>query len=420
MSDVWACFFSLLSIYAGVRALNRSSSAAGVAWLAGSVVAGFAAGLERQSGYLTPATLLLWVLWQWRGERLMFGCAAGLFLLLCAASYLVVRWQTSLPISEDDVRVYTADLWKIPLYPGRFVLTLAALLLPAMIPAGKESFRLRPYSYAAAATLVAVGFAGFAIAARKPLFPWEGNILTPTGIIGGGVGIGGDAPETLIRPVRLLFTVAVLAALIFTGAAVMDQWKKQEHKIHRTGVPATIPVFLLYLAANFAFLLYRSPNWTFDRYLLPLMPVALILVLFGREKCGLETAKPANWVALTVFAYYGVASTHDYLASLQTRVNLYRQMEASGLPARTISGGMELDGWTQSEITSGRLSAPPRKEKQDPAQWSPAVFPDIKPRYYLAWSVEKGVRLAPFGGGGFTAWLPPFHRDLFVVTPDVR
>jgi len=87
----------------------------------------------------------------------------------------------------------------------------------------------------------------------------------------------------------------------------------------------------------------------FDRYLLPLLAI-LLLVL---TRCYQERVKanlPRAYVLLiVVFGAFSVAATHDTFALYRGYETAIDEIRSSGAPATAIAGPWEFEGWTQIE-----------------------------------------------------------------------
>jgi len=434
MSDMDACFFMLLSLYCGAQASRiERSRRQRILWLMAAVLAGYAGGLERQTAYFAPGSVLAWAMWRWRRDGVMLRAALCMAFVLGTGACLAVYWQTHLPIPADDVRVYPSSLRLAATYPARFILTVTLFILPAMARIGNGRFRLPVRFYTISALFVIGGFVLYWRVSHHLLFPWEPNMITQWGILSSGTEMRGEKPVVLNREWRLAITLAVLIVLVRIGSVLVEYlsrswldapgpvlWAKG---LWRTlsEVTATTQMLAIFGALNFAFLLVRSRTFTFDRYLLPLVPVAIIAALLVTQNPSDRSVRSANWVLLLIFSLYGIASTHDYFAALQARVTAFEKVEALGVAPRNIAGGLELDGWTQSEITSRVQSTVPRPSKPDTIyarNWFSVLAPDIDPRYYLSWSDEPGLKRAAVGGVSFWAWLPPFRREVKILVPD--
>ena len=136
----------------------------------------------------------------------------------------------------------------------------------------------------------------------------------------------------------LLVAFAAIAALRAAGSA----------SPRRTG-----PGWLAALAGSFG-LLYLTLNAVagyFDRYLLPLVPVALLVAVSilnstrGTERPASPTVFRTGLALALGFGLFGVAATHDYFAWNRARwLALDDLTQAAGILPESIDGGYEFNG----------------------------------------------------------------------------
>ena len=108
-------------------------------------------------------------------------------------------------------------------------------------------------------------------------------------------------------------------------------------------------IFVLMLTATYwatILVLVSGNGYFFDRYLLPLVPLGILLV-----PATVAERPPAAWrgfvagLPLLAFAFVSVTATHDYLAWNRTRWAILRELTTrSEVPAEKIDGGYEFNG----------------------------------------------------------------------------
>jgi len=410
MTDVYGCFFTLLAIYLGALAGRESLTARKIClWLTASTVAGYVGGLDRQLVYIASGSVLLWAIWNWRREGTILITAVGLLAALCGGALLVLQWQAQQP-DAMGMKIYTVSTWrKAAIFPGQAILTLALLILPAIAGFGKARTTLRLYAISSAS--VAGGFTLYWRLGHHLLFPWMTNLILPVGILPPGIEMRGSRPVVLGQEASILITVVVLAALVHLGAMLLGSFRMRVGDFLQA--PAAVQLIGLFGAAYFVTLVFISRDEVFDRYLLPLLPIALIAILLLNRTPALS-----NWIVLAIFALYGVATTHDYFSELQARVTAFQNLRAIGIEERHISGGVELDGWTQAKL-KGKMFLPPKDAIPGPNEyWLARLTPAIDPHYMLSWSVEPGTALASLPAVSFVTWLPPFRREVKILVPE--
>jgi hypothetical protein len=327
----------------------------------------------------------------------------------------------------------TASLRKAAIFPAQLILTLTLLILPAAVRFGTGRWRVPIRFYAISSLCVLGGYTLSQRIAHGLIFPWPGNLMTQFGVLA-EQQMRGRRPAVLNHEVRVAITLVVLAVLVPIVALLLHNlWlyrsasRKWEVFSESSAVLQLSAVFAaLYAGA----LQYRqSPVITFDRYFLPLFPLALIAALLMIQRLPGTSLTLANWSLLAIFAVYGVATTHDYFASLGARVAAFQKVQALGVLPRQISGGFELDGWTEADAagrvtyTSISTDLTTSSSKLDPIRsgyWFLSYTPDINPLYYLSWSEEPGLRSASLSAVRFETWLPPFGRDVKILIPETK
>jgi hypothetical protein len=428
MTDVPGFFLWLVCVYCAVRAVQASQPPRAIAWAAAAAVSGIAAGSVRQVFWATPLLLLPMVAvglatrpaQKDRRAAPVIACAA----LWCAsllAAALLLRWFNAQPYVTpvaDAGKVsaslqFLLDEIESALQAGASCLLL---LLPALfisLAGWKESLR-RPLALAIGLAVAAAFLGTLRWAFHDPLL--LGNIITPFGVLEDGTELLGSKPEILPHLARVLLAGAILVSAGFSAAVLMR--RREASPPPGPGSPRLVillllPPSLVYAAA----VLYRAVNdWIlFDRYMIPLFPMLLIPLLWQFQRKVRRTPPLTGWVALGLFAIFGIATTHDYLASGRARVQAAAAVTASGVPRTQVTAGLEYDGWTELE-TTGHISGEPLPESRTYPIEDPYFFwektPSVDPRYFLVYTRQPELVDAPFPQVPFTAWLPPFHRQI--------
>ena len=173
-----------------------------------------------------------------------------------------------------------------------------------------------------------------------------------------------------------------------------------------------IPPCLVYTLA----LLYRGVVWDlFDRYLIVLLPVPVILLLWRYQYKVRKPLPWFGWAIIGVFAWYGVAIAHDYLAAGRAKLRAASALTAAGIPRTRITAGLEYDAWTELERTGlirVRTAADPPYPIR-PGFWFWNYTPSVNPLYFVAYSRLSGLQDTRFVPVRYIAWLPPFHRQMY-------
>lgn len=82
-------------------------------------------------------------------------------------------------------------------------------------------------------------------------------------------------------------------------------------------------------------------RYYFDRYLLVVLPLALAAIASRSS----QRVTPSSLVALAALGIFAVAGTHDSMAWNRARWQALAALEARGVDARQIDGGMEYNAW---------------------------------------------------------------------------
>jgi hypothetical protein len=442
MTDVPGFFFWLACLYCAGLALRAESTARACGWLAVAAALGVAGGTVRQAVWIMPLTALPTVALIRRRERRTVAAAAGLCCASALAMGLCLRWFhaqpntgagapeesfTSLEFLEDAVETF----FQIVLGCLLFALPVLAIHL-----AGWRK-RLRAESIPKLlGGLLAVGaLLGIVLWwYEDDLLP--GNIVTAVGILDPRLDALGEKAEILSAPVRVLLGLAIFVCAGFTAAALLDGFRRRRKAGLRGAVsqpeeqPAaqpeaaaalgrfallTIPPCLIYTAA----LLYRGVVWrVYDRYLIVLLPVLVIPLLWQYQHKIRKPLPRFGWALIAVLAWYGVAITHDYMAAGRARLRAASALTAAGIPRTRITAGLEYDAWTELERTGlirVRTTADPPYPFR-PGFWFWNYTPSVDPLYFVVYSRLPALQDSRFAPVRFTAWLPPFHRQVYTQT----
>jgi hypothetical protein len=102
MTDVYGCFFCLLSLYFGIRAMVDGRKHAKL-WLICAVLVGIAGGANRQIVWVAPLAVLSMAILRSRSRPWSRSFPAVLLLSLIAIMLLLLRWHTRQPWIVSEV-----------------------------------------------------------------------------------------------------------------------------------------------------------------------------------------------------------------------------------------------------------------------------------------------------------------------------
>jgi hypothetical protein len=437
MTDILFAAFLVAGAWSFLRALERESAAL----LVLATLLTLAATLTRQLGLcLALAYLVVRVVamlrarrWRWRVPL------AALPLLLCGAALLLLKhWLVvsgRLPAlydakSNDLVNTLKSPLGAllrvghntsiIVLYMGLFTLPMtlftrrpaAAVATPA-----PRWTRWLPTAAAGALTLLAAAD----LATLHRLMPAGGNILIAQGI--GPLFLRDVAVLGLpdVPPLPTAFWLIVTLLSLLGGFLLVERLARQIVDLlarpwrgpldaARTGRLFALVALLSYFAPLLLISFY-------DRYLIPMLPIALYLLASGPADplAGPWPADPlagpwpaARWratfatVLCVLISVYAVLAVHDYMAWNRARWRAIADLELSkGIAASRIDGGMEYNGL--------RAYRPDYVAKDGKSWW----WID-RDDYQITFDAIPGMAVA--GAYPYRTWLPPATRSIKVLT----
>ncbi len=231
---------------------------------------------------------------------------------------------------------------------GRGVMTAATIaiyLLPLWLgllggwPAARAGWGVSPVWKKTLLVLVALGFVlvVLKLALRASLFPYLTDILTHRGfrpyLAYAAYDSGAHRPP--------LFSAQVSAAL--TALAGLLGLTLTLLAIGRLGTRVAPELWLVYLTTVVLALASVSFFSYYERYLLPLIPGAIVLLLDVSRRVRLSLR--AGALGFAVAGIVSVMLMRDYFAWNDVKWDAGRALLDRGVAVELIDGGMEWDGW---------------------------------------------------------------------------
>lgn len=435
MTDIPGLLFALLIFHCVVGGMKQTATNSALPWAAGLFLTGIVGGTVRQTLLVLGFAGLLLLLA--RHRRRLF---AKVELLSLCAGYVVVsaamlHWLEQQPYSIPE----SAPSWKtlphaaLPLLA--LLLECSLYLLPLTFVLVRVSLPLRTRlivlaCVAAGVLLLSRSFPG-TVPARLVHGLWIGDTITPTGMLYNGYDTPGYRPVVISEFVRRLIGIAVLSVL--AGAAVILASNMRGIRAHlpkTRGHPWsdrrwTITGLLVVAVVYFALIIPRASLATiYDRYLIPVLPIATLVLMSSVNPAALRRAiGPLAWGLLIGYALIGVAFTSNHFAELRARDRVATQLLQDGVSRTELVNGLAYDGWTQVRaegfINDPRIRVPPDAYVDDPGRASRAALyeflsrcPAIDPDWIiLNWPASRDT---PEGGRCvmYRTVLPPFERWL--------
>ncbi len=339
--------------FASLAVMATAATAAGIRrdarvhLLAGSLLAA-AAFLVRQHGVWIPAAAALVLLLPRRdAERSVASRAVDLAAVLAVPCLVAAAWAAwalhspaaPLAVHNKMAEATAASPWAVANAAYRGIATLGLLLLPWSAGLGRPTAAEKRW-----------GLAAFSLLAAAAVFLWrrEGALMFYLPNLLGDSFIGAWTTRDALflgRPPgpeagvawHALLTVACLASAARVGGRLAAASPSL-----RDGTDAARArsfVFAALLLSALGSLL--QAHYYFDRYLLVLVPLAAAALAATPRGLGTGRAFAAPALLLGV---WGVAGTHDYMQWNRARWHLLQGLEARGVDARRIDGGMEYNG----------------------------------------------------------------------------
>jgi hypothetical protein len=436
MTDVAGLFCILLCLYLCQRALAAHSARTTILWLTCAALTNIAGGTVRQIAWLGTLVMVPSTAWLLRKRTGVKRMAFLLWMASVVSVLACIRWFERQPYALPEKIIQgpvtgtmlghmLAELLKA-------LLCLALITFPilaAWVPVQRSLNRGAVARIAC--VLIAMAAASIVLSNKGSLdhrvMPWLGHVIGTLSIFSSTGEMLGSRAVTLTLPMRVGLSLLVITALLTLGEQMMA-------KPWLTKSPTTVSLHeALWVLGPFSisyvvFLLPRALySFIYDRYLLGLMPFAIVILLLLHQRWIAMRLPAVTVAALSLFALYAIAGTHDWFALNRARVTAVARIRASGVPATSIQGGFDYDGWTQIEaagyINDARLRNPPNSYQvnlsplQLPercrlnfAEYTPAIHPE----YFVVFEPMTCLASSKYPPVSYRTWLPPFRREVYI------
>ncbi len=413
MSDPYFVTLLIASTWLYVRGL-RPGPAGARATLAGAAVAGLAF-LVRQQGALIPLAVVFFLLVTGRLRPDRAGAArfariVAIPAAVTVAYYLWLRFVHGIPFRQREflsevtaagwggTAVLVGQLTMIEaVYLGLFALPLVA----AALPAGRRLARsITPAGWALFCAWEAAVVAAVALFGKEGrTMPFIPQYLAPWGL--GPADLLAARPTLFSFDALISFTALCAAASLAFGI-ILCRRVGGPPAPDRAGAGIVLAVGLWQVAgilpASFAF---RTWIISLDRYLLPLLPVALCLGLWALRDVRL--ALPVAWVVVAAFAVLAVAGTRDFLVYQGAVWELAESANAAGIPNTRLDAGAFWDGYQLYQDDPAKR--PPPRTANGP-WWVYLFAPETDSSYVVAGEPLRDYTIVR--RAEYSSWL---HRE---------
>jgi hypothetical protein len=439
MTDVFGLFCIVLCLYMCLRALQADTPASAIAWISFAALSNAVGGTARQIAWLGVLVMVPSTLWLLRRKPhvLLIGglsCLVGM-----AVVFGTMHWFNQQPYSiHESLIPYSLDLHALVNVVTRDIraaLQLQSLILPVLLmflaPLLKPNRRM--------AILFIAGILFFALTGLVLFHHHTLNHYIAPFVLGGSTVPGmiednsiiGAHPLILPFGFRVLQTVATIVAVVSLFTVLFGSGPRPSSLPGRVASVSwhDLGVVLVPFSAAYIFMLMpRAATLSvFDRYLLPLMVVFLLVLARYYQ----ETVRPRLPVLSAVFigiiACFTAAGTHDVFAMYRGYLAAFQEVRSSGVPATAIDGGWEIDGWTELQ-TVGHMNDPRLRIPRGAYVYQAAtVYPAgcngyslgavlaVKPIYALSWDPVQCNGQADFPPVVYRTWLAPHTRTIYIV-----
>jgi hypothetical protein len=343
MTDSPGCFFIMLCIYSAIRSVQAEDSRGAAGWLWVLALAGVVGGANRQIVWVAPIVLIPWLFWARRADAGFRAQAIAAYAVSAIAIFTIIHFlsQPYAPLQlshEEFVSLLRNESVKAASLVASLMLVSVLASLPAFCCLASLVKRVNPVWLLTC--VIALTAWTFAIIIFTGLVAPYGNcILSWAGIVTEGQEWFRTKPASLAPWMRISLSGLVNLCIVISIYWIVQNWHSLSAK----------PVLSIFTLGYLALILPGSLlGFAFDRYMLPIVPLVMLVILLQLARYRGHIPLAA-WCCLMVFSCYGIATTHDYFAALRARVAAAHALERTGIGRDRVSVGFEYDGWTELE-----------------------------------------------------------------------
>ena len=431
MTDIYGLFAIVICLYGCLRALQASTSRAAIAWLCFAVATNAICGTSRQIAWLGVLVMVPSTLWLLRAQRRVLIAGAAATLAGCAFIFACLQWLKHQPytVPEHLLPSSFAPAHALEQVIKAF-LDVPFLLLPIVVLFFTEIRKSRP-RVTIAIVAVALVYARLAIhRAYLPLLePTQHDWVTVHGIFDGSV-LHGVPPIFLKIWLQVLLTIACYGTLLGLITSLRQPRRTPPAVGCSTGTSwKQLGILLAPFSIAYCLLLVpraSSREGIFDRYLLPLLVVALLCLLRYYQEQVHSQLPQTTILLVAITAVYGVTATHNTFALYRARVALAAELSADGVADSAVDGGWEYNLGIELQhadhINFPSITIPAHAYTPVPApppgRCQMLLYentPHIHPLYGVSFDPNECYGPAPFTPVHYTRWLASKPGTLYVV-----
>ena len=427
LTDVPGVFAILLCLYMCQRSAVAKNHRTAVLWLVSAGLVNVIAGTVRQTSWLGVLIMVPSTAWLLRRNRGMLPAGIATALTGAAGVFACMRWAARQPFFVPEPAYVSPRLIHLLPLAGDYVKVLLCFLLVLIpIAAGSLPFlaRIKPAAFLRIGILLCALPAFVAIhGGQGALAQWRAPWLIPSLRLQAALG---NLTTTLlilsvlVPLIGFVFFEVVWASHKNPGANSSEAERQWHTALWLVGPFSFVYLCLLVPRASLSFVQ--------DRYLLGIMPAAIILLLLLYERWIAKTLPWLSIALLGVFALYTMGATHDFYAELRASHTAVQNLLADGVPRTAIVEGFAPDLWEQLQVagyvnypkmvgatTYYNANVPPWPFPRECVNFVPQEFePAIHPKYFIGYGPNPCFAPTNYPPATYRAWLPPVHRAKYV------
>lgn len=427
MTDVPGLLVILLCIYMCQRAYAAESDKAALLWLCSAALVNVLGGTVRQIGWLGALVIVPSTAWLVRKRRGMKTAGIASWIASLIGVYLFLQWferqPYSVPESVDIGPIGFGMLFRLTCQLAKTFFCLLLVVFPVLVAWLPSWRRLgSKVQMQVAGAMIVLAAISIVLDTKGVLDRWVMPWLVP--IL--WLSITPDIFNLWMRLAISLFVA--LSALILVGCLRTSMRGGQESLIRQNSNWRNILLILGPFSLCYVLLLVPRAATIFlqDRYVLDLMPVAIVVLLVVYEQRVAPCLPAVSFVTIALFAFFGIAGAHDTFAGERALVTLLESARASGVPRNSIQAGLSSDGWFQIEsgghINEPKIKVPAGAYNPDvpslklPVEclsWFARYTPAITPEYILVPSPASCLGAVKYSVI-YHAWAPPSLRTFYL------
>jgi len=437
MTDVPGLFVILLCLYLCLRAIDARYDRDALLWLALAAGTNVAGGTVRQIAWLGALVMVPSTAWLMR--RRQGALVAGALLWVCSALgiFAFLRWWRDQPyavpehifqgpVSAAMMAHLGAELLKALLCTCLLVFPLLIAWLPRY-KAFPQRIRLT-----LAAFIAALAAGAYCLHLKRDLhlwtMPWLIHVIGSEGIFRYSWEMIGSRPVAIPVSLQAVFSLAIIAAAMVFAVAIGRQRNRGQSDADPRSGAYQMRGLLWPFGIGYVGLLISRGLYTFiyDRYLLGLLPLAILGMIRLMQRSGLRPPL-VGWAVLTLFGLFGVFATHDLYALNRARIAAVQEVRASGVPIDMVQAGIEFDGWTQIQlaghVNNNGIDMPADAfvndtrylQRPQPCRFGfDRYLPALNRAYVVVLADATCGVQSVFPPVEYQGWLPPYRRWVYI------